>query len=97
MTRKKSNQKKGSDFENKVKKTMGSGNLWFQKGDLNYEDYCIECKFTDKKGFRVSAELLEKLWNQALNANKEPLLTIGIPRNDDEIFVIEGRVNLERR
>lgn len=97
MSRRKTNQKKGSDFENKVAKTLGSGNLWFQKGDLNYEDYCIECKVTDKKGFRISDSILEKLWNQALNSNKEPLIIIGIPRNDDELFIIEGRVNLERR
>jgi Holliday junction resolvase len=60
------------------------------------EDFVIECKFTDKKSFRITLKTLEKLWNQALDANKEPILEIGIRRNDNEIFKIQGMVTVEK-
>jgi len=86
-------EKKGNKFE----KTIASGALWWNKGDIRYGDYCIECKFTEKKGFRVSKQILEKLWNDSLDASKEPLLIIGIDRNDNEMFVVEGRVTVRKK
>lgn len=79
---KKSNKQKGIDFERKVEKCIASGGIWCDKGDLKTKDYVIEAKFTDKKGFRISTKLLKKLWGEALDSNKLPLLTIGI--QDDE-------------
>ena len=64
--------------EDRVQKTLNSGSLWMSKGDLQSDEYVIECKFTEKKGFRISTKILEKLWNEALDANKMPLLTISI-------------------
>jgi hypothetical protein len=88
---------KGRKFEDKCKKTIASGALWFNKGDLRYEDKFIECKYTDKKGFRVSLEMLEKLWSQALDSSKEPVIQIGIKRDDNTVFVIDGVLRLERK
>jgi hypothetical protein len=68
---------KGRKFENECQKTINSG-AFFDKGDLKTEDYVIECKFTEKKGFRISTKILEKIWGEALDANKLPLLIIGI-------------------
>lgn len=83
-------KKKGIKFENKVvQKTIASGKLWFDKGDIKYENYIIECKYTDKKGFRISLQMLEKIWNEALNVNKEPLLKIGIRKNEKEIYLLQ--------
>ena len=93
----KSNKNKGRKFEDKVQKTLGSGNLWFSKGDLHYENRCVECKFTDKKGFSITLNILEKLWSQALDSNKDPLLVIGIRRNDEEVFIVTADVKLERQ
>lgn len=76
--RKKSNKQKGSDFEKKVVQSINSGAIWFQKGDLRTDDYVIEVKYTDKKGYRVSTKILEKIWNEALEANKLPLMIVGI-------------------
>lgn len=92
---KKNQKRKGSRFEKKVQKTINSGALWFNKGDLRFENYCIEAKYTDKKGFRVSLQILEKLWRESLEANKEPLLVIGIRRNGDQIFKLQCIVNIE--
>ena len=89
--------KKGDRFEKKIYRTISSGKIWFDKGDLKDADYLIECKYTDKKGFRVSLKHLEKLWNQALTKQKEPRLVIGIRRNENEIFVLTSDVRLERK
>jgi hypothetical protein len=68
---------KGRKFEEQCQKTINSG-AFFQKGDLKTENYCIECKFTEKKGFRISTKILEKIWGEALDSNKLPLLIVGI-------------------
>ena len=68
---------KGRKFEKECQQTINSG-AFFDKGDLKTEDYVIECKFTEKKGFRISTKILEKIWGEALDANKLPLLIIGI-------------------
>ena len=88
---------KGRRFENKVQGTIASGGFWFDKGDLKTAENYLECKYTDKKGFRVSLDLLEEIWGQALNRQKEPHLVIGIKRNEKEIFIVEGRLRLERK
>jgi len=91
------NQRKGKKFEDKVQKTIGSGKVWFSPLDLRYDKYCIEAKFTDKKGYRISRELLDKIWDSALSMNKEPFLIIGIKRNDNQNFVLHCHINIERR
>jgi hypothetical protein len=90
-------KRKGSKFEDKVKRTIGSGNLWFNKGDLKDKDSTIECKYTDKKGFRITLDMLEKIWDQALTAQTEPRFVLGIRRNDREIFMFSGTIQLERK
>ena len=81
---KKSNKKKDQEFEEVVKKTLNSGSLWFDKGDLKTEDYVIEAKFTDKKGFRISTDLLKKLWGESFDSSKLPLLTVGIQDEEEK-------------
>jgi len=76
--KKKRSKKIGQKFEKKVQKTINSGSLWFNKGDLQTKDYVIECKFTEKKSYRISTKMLDKLWEESLDANKLPLLIIGI-------------------
>ena len=89
-------KKKGQKFEEKVKKTLNSGSLWFDKGDLKTKDHVIECKFTEKKGFRVTLKLLQKLWAEALEANKIPALIIGI-QDDNDLWMIKAVVERKRR
>jgi hypothetical protein len=86
--KKKSNKAKGTDFENKVKNTLNSGALWFDKGDLKTKDHVIECKFTEKSGYRITIKLLDKLWKDALEANKLPALIIGIKDNKGTVPIL---------
>jgi len=90
-------QHKGSKFETVVQKTIGSGRLWFAPLDLDYDKHLIECKYTEKKGYRISRDLLEKIWDQSLSINKEPILVIGIKRDDDTMFTVTATINVERK
>lgn len=91
------NKKKGQKFEDKVKSTINSGATWFSPADLDFGKYCIEVKFTEKKGFRIPLTMVEKIWNQSLDMGKEPLLSIGIKRNEDEIFILNCQIFLQRK
>ena len=86
---------KGKKFEEKVQKCINSGSMWFDKGDLKTEDYLIECKFTEKKGFRISTKIIEKLWNEALERNKLPALIIGI-KTEKETWLIKAVIEKEK-
>lgn len=79
---KKSNKKKGQKFEKICYKTINSGQLDFSKGDLQTKNYVIECKYTEKKGYRISTKMIKKIWDEALDANKLPAIVIGIKDND---------------
>lgn len=87
-------KEKGKKFENKIQKTINSGAMWFDKGDLKTDEYVIEAKYTEKKGFRISTKILNKLWNDALEANKFPLLTIGI-KEDNCLWMLKVTINRE--
>jgi len=92
---KKANKILGQDFEKKVQKTLNSGALPFDKGDLKTKDYVIECKCTEKKSYRISTKLLQKLWNEAYDANKLPLLIIGIQGEEGEKWMLHVKVEKE--
>jgi hypothetical protein len=88
------NKNKGNKFEKKVQKCINSGSIWFDKGDLKTDDYLIECKYTEKKGFRISTKILKKLWNEALERNKLPAFIIGI-KNEKETWLIKAIIERE--
>ena len=91
--KKQPNKKIGNEFEKKVQKTINSGQLWFNKGDLHTDDYVVECKYTEKKGYRITTKLLQKIWDEALDANKLPLLIIGIKDKDCRWML---KINVEK-
>ncbi len=95
--KKQSKQNKGRKFENVAQKTIASGSIWFDPLDIKSDEFCIEVKYTEKKGFRITKDLLNKIWGQALSMNKEPALIIGIKRNDEQVFILHCRINLERK
>ena len=97
--RQQKNKIKGQKFESLVQKTINSGQLWFDKGDLKTDNYLIECKITDQKGYRISNKMLKKLWDEALTANKLPALVIGITdkENPDMIWLLKVQINRKRK
>lgn len=69
-------KKQGQRAEKKVRKTLNSGALWFDKGDYQADKYLIEIKQTNKKSYRITVDLLKKLIDEAYTIKKEPLLII---------------------
>jgi len=68
------------------KRVRGSGNRWYNPGDVRSEKYLIECKQTDKKSYSLTKERLNKAYNEALFAYKIPLFSVKI--QDVEIVVM---------
>ena len=87
---------KGRKFEDECQKTINSG-AFFRDADLKTSEFCIECKYTDKKGFRISNEILEKLWEQSFSVSKLPKLIIGITRNETEMFILNCDITIQRK
>lgn len=81
---KKNNKKKGQKSEQKIKRTISSGSLWCDKGDLKwsneFSDFLIEHKHTEKTGFRITEKLIDKIVEEAYSIKKEPLITIELPK-----------------
>jgi len=88
---------KGLKFEKQVQRSIGSGKYWHAPLDINYQDHCIESKYTDNKGYRINLALLEKVWGEALSMNKEPMLIVGIKRNDNQVFTLYCQIQLEKK
>lgn len=62
----------------------GSGNQPFKRGDVKaceenvQVELLVECKTTEARSIRVEAKWLEKITREALEAGKEPALSIEI-------------------
>lgn len=85
MTDTPSSKKKGRRGEKQVteevlKDTINSGAVWFTKGDKKSKDYLIEVKTTDKKSFRITTKVIEKIVEEAYSIQKEPLICIVFPK-----------------
>jgi len=88
---------KGRKFEDKIRKTIASGALWFDKGDLKTDNYLIECKYTDKKSYRIKQKTIFKIWNEAFESNKFPKIIIAIPRNEKELFILNCNIEVIKK
>ncbi len=58
------------------RKSRGSGNIWFQPGDLKTDDFLIECKYTKNKSFSINIEKWQKIYDEALFSHKLPVMSI---------------------
>lgn len=93
----KNNKNKGKDFETKIYKTISSGSIWFDKGDIKTENFLIDAKYTDKKSFRITENIIHKIWNEALERNKLPKLVIGIPKNERDLFILTCNIHVIKK
>lgn len=48
------------------------------KGDVAAASFLVECKTTEKKGYRLTAETLEKIIREAYQRNKVPVLQLDL-------------------
>lgn len=70
------------------KRTPRSGGIWSFPGDVVNEKLLIDCKVTDKKGFRITVEMWDKIYGEALNCGKIPCLSIRFG-NGTELVVLD--------
>ena len=70
----KTSKKKSQEQEKNLAKQgfviPASGALWSFKGDVQFKDFLIEAKRTDKKGMRLEEEVLKKIFNEAIDVGK---------------------------
>lgn len=60
------------------KRVKGSGNKWYNPGDIKSEHFLIEAKQTDKKSYSLSRNKLDKIYEEALFSYKTPMFSIKI-------------------
>lgn len=72
---------KGRKAETQFIKTINSG-AFHNDGDAVSDLEALEIKYTEKKGYRISTKVLEKIWEEALDQNKLPLFGIIIDREN---------------
>jgi len=69
-------KKKSQEQEKRLAKegfvVPASGALWSFKGDVSFKDYLVEAKRTDKKGMRLTEEVLKKIFCEAIDVGKTP-------------------------
>ena len=72
---------KGRKAEDKFIKTINSG-AFYQKSDAISKNHALEHKYTEKKSFRITTDLLKKIWEEAFDQNKFPMFGITIKEGD---------------
>jgi len=68
---------KGRKAEEYFIKTINSG-AFFHDADATSKKYALEHKYTEKKSFRITTDLLKKIWEEAFDQNKFPMFGITI-------------------
>jgi hypothetical protein len=59
-------------------RTAASGAFWQRKGDVRSEDLLVEHKWTGKKSFSLSSDVLEKIVKEAILDYRTPVLGISL-------------------
>jgi hypothetical protein len=67
--------------------TAASGAFWSRKGDVRTDDLLIEHKWTGKKSFTLTAQVLEKIVTEAILDGRTPVL--GISLNSKNYVLLE--------
>ena len=66
------------------KRQPGSGSSVYAKGDVDANDFLIECKQTKNKSIRIESKWLAKISREAFAVGKDPALSIDIKGQEDE-------------
>lgn len=82
----------GRKYERKNKKrgrlTVGSGNQWFDKGDLELKKFLVELKATKHKSYAINQATIEKIRYEAQQQDKYWAMLVEL--NGIEILITEG-------
>jgi len=67
------------------------------KSKNKYKDNCIEYKSTDKTRLTITKDFLDKFVSSAKKLGKKPLLIVSIPKNEKEVYNIEGIITVKNK
>lgn len=70
-----------------LRRTLGSGNLWFDKGDMEAENFLLELKATAKESFSLKREVIRKIQREANITSKHWGMLLQI--NGLEVLVVD--------
>ena len=62
-----------------------------------YSQNHVYSTLSDESKITLTLNTIEKIYNQASASKKKAYFMLGIKRSENEIFVIEGTLKLERR
>lgn len=68
------------------RRTPRSGGLWNNPGDVSSENFLLECKYTEKMSYSVTAETIKKINIEAIKCDKLPALSVEL--GDKTEFVV---------
>jgi hypothetical protein len=88
-------KKKGLKAEEKFIKTINSG-AFNRDGDAVSDNYALEIKYTEKKGYRITSDTLQKIWEEALDHNKLPVFGV-IIEQERERWILKVDVVKENK
>ena len=66
-------------------------------GEIDYNNCIVEVIHTDKKGYKITLKALEKLIEQSITLGKNPIIIIGISRNEKEFFLLTVKIKVESK
>ena len=72
---------KGRKAEEYYIKTLNSG-AFYHDADMTSNEHALEHKYTEKKSFRITTDLLKKIWCEAFDQNKFPEFGITIKEGE---------------
>ena len=74
--------------------SKNGGDEYTNSPDIDTQSYIVESHITDKKKYSITLNMLEKLWAQSIDMNKQILLRLGIKRNKKELFLLSCKLFL---
>ena len=72
--------------EFKGKRNRGSGNRWYNPGDIRLDNFLIEAKQTERKSYSISKRTWDKIYEEALFSYRLPVMLLQI--QDLELVVL---------
>jgi len=69
--------------------TPKSGGHWSFPGDIKTDNFLVDSKTTEKKGFRITGAIWKKIYNEALKSRRYPVLSISLMSEDIELVVLD--------
>lgn len=96
-------QKESGRHEKRLAKAVGgsttaaSGAFWSRKGDVRSTDLLIEHKWTGKKQFTLTAQVLEKIMTEAILDGRIPVLGFHLNGHNYVVLDEEDFLDLRRR